>query len=168
MCLFFFFFQAEDGIRDLTVTGVQTCALPISIVIIGVLMGGVLFVTTQDYRVGSNTMRSTRAAATADLGLNRVPVFWNLADNNRMQAGDTLKRTFPAPGGTATVIITRLGGPFFWVVSEGYTGGMGSQASARRRFGTLFRLDIPQMNFLGAITTQGTTTVNGNVSVNGN
>src|SRR6266478_10090275 len=29
MYLFFFFFQAEDGIRDLTVTGVQTCALPI-------------------------------------------------------------------------------------------------------------------------------------------
>src|SRR5207248_7245138 len=27
---FFFFFQAEDGIRDRTVTGVQTCALPIS------------------------------------------------------------------------------------------------------------------------------------------
>src|SRR2546430_5157318 len=27
--LLFFFFQAEDGIRDLTVTGVQTCALPI-------------------------------------------------------------------------------------------------------------------------------------------
>src|SRR2546427_7044708 len=33
LCVFFlfsfFFFQAEDGIRDLTVTGVQTCALPI-------------------------------------------------------------------------------------------------------------------------------------------
>src|SRR5215467_8482831 len=29
MCLFFFF-QAEDGIRDYKVTGVQTCALPIS------------------------------------------------------------------------------------------------------------------------------------------
>src|SRR5205085_9430769 len=28
----FFFFQAEDGIRDLTVTGVQTCALPIWLV----------------------------------------------------------------------------------------------------------------------------------------
>src|SRR3712207_8262493 len=26
----FFFFQAEDGIRDIGVTGVQTCALPIS------------------------------------------------------------------------------------------------------------------------------------------
>src|SRR2546429_6114842 len=29
MVLFFFFFQAEDGIRDVAVTGVQTCALPI-------------------------------------------------------------------------------------------------------------------------------------------
>src|SRR2546427_5228051 len=35
---FFFFFQAEDGIRDLTVTGVQTCALPIYLLSAG---GGV-------------------------------------------------------------------------------------------------------------------------------
>src|SRR5256884_6235493 len=33
----FFFFQAEDGIRDVAVTGVQTCALPISI--LAVLLG---------------------------------------------------------------------------------------------------------------------------------
>src|SRR6266852_5995993 len=32
----FFFFQAEDGIRDATVTGVQTCALPISMKMDGV------------------------------------------------------------------------------------------------------------------------------------
>src|SRR5690625_7211475 len=30
--LFFFFFQAEDGIRDGHVTGVQTCALPILVI----------------------------------------------------------------------------------------------------------------------------------------
>src|SRR3712207_7224522 len=29
MLIIFFFFQAEDGIRDIGVTGVQTCALPI-------------------------------------------------------------------------------------------------------------------------------------------
>src|SRR3712207_8876125 len=29
LLLFFFFFKAEDGIRDIGVTGVQTCALPI-------------------------------------------------------------------------------------------------------------------------------------------
>src|SRR6266542_7122189 len=38
---FFFFFQAEDGIRDATVTGVQTCALPI------------LFVQTRECDFGS-------------------------------------------------------------------------------------------------------------------
>src|SRR5260370_20392258 len=31
----YFFFQAEDGIRDSSVTGVQTCALPISVEIFG-------------------------------------------------------------------------------------------------------------------------------------
>src|SRR5687768_10067377 len=36
---FFFFFQAEDGIRDVAVTGVQTCALPISFLALGMLLG---------------------------------------------------------------------------------------------------------------------------------
>src|SRR2546422_5080068 len=34
LLIFFFFFQAEDGIRDVAVTGVQTCALPILPVLI--------------------------------------------------------------------------------------------------------------------------------------
>src|SRR2546429_6600471 len=33
----FFFFQAEDGIRDVAVTGVQTCALPISFTMVKTL-----------------------------------------------------------------------------------------------------------------------------------
>src|SRR2546429_3477624 len=37
VCVFFFFFQAEDGIRDVAVTGVQTCALPI---LVGIDVGG--------------------------------------------------------------------------------------------------------------------------------
>src|SRR5689334_23490854 len=42
--IFFFFFQAEDGIRDGTVTGVQTCALPI------LNPGGVRIGTAEIYR----------------------------------------------------------------------------------------------------------------------
>src|SRR3989449_6821396 len=37
---FFFFFQAEDGIRDVAVTGVQTCALPIFSGLTGRVWGG--------------------------------------------------------------------------------------------------------------------------------
>src|SRR3989454_7269830 len=36
----FFFFQAEDGIRDYKVTGVQTCALPISDTVMDLSTGG--------------------------------------------------------------------------------------------------------------------------------
>src|SRR5207237_2289410 len=39
---FFFFFQAEDGIRDSSVTGVQTCALPICGSRVGLAFGGAL------------------------------------------------------------------------------------------------------------------------------
>src|SRR2546426_5750214 len=55
--VFFFFFQAEDGIRDYKVTGVQTCALPISVVaiaimtLIGLLLGDSLLVPVTE--VGS-------------------------------------------------------------------------------------------------------------------
>src|SRR5882757_10725129 len=44
---FFFFFQAEDGIRDIGVTGVQTCALPI-------LLGGVRQMLGPDYDVDTH------------------------------------------------------------------------------------------------------------------
>src|SRR2546430_13541847 len=47
----FFFFQAEDGIRDLTVTGVQTCALPISPQTAGRLQ----------YGPAANTLREARS-----------------------------------------------------------------------------------------------------------
>src|SRR5699024_12220524 len=39
MSLFSFFFKPEDGIRDRNVTGVQTCALPISFLFIGFING---------------------------------------------------------------------------------------------------------------------------------
>src|ERR1051325_2754060 len=100
--------QSQQGVAMIMALG--------AIVIIGVLMGSVLFVSTQDYRVGSNTVRTARAAAAAELGLNRVPVDWNLADNTALTVGNTRTKTYTAPGGaTANVGITRLDGPFFWV-----------------------------------------------------
>src|SRR5438874_6230927 len=42
---FFFFFQAEDGIRDLYVTGVQTCALPISDRVFNLILEKALAIT---------------------------------------------------------------------------------------------------------------------------
>src|SRR2546429_5068283 len=60
--MFFFFFQEEDGIRDVAVTGVQTCALPICPVR-GVLRGGVLPV------VAVNGLPGPDVALTAAAGM---------------------------------------------------------------------------------------------------
>src|SRR5438309_4803025 len=65
MFVLFFFFQAEDGIRDGTVTGVQTCALPISrtwiaaalVVIVALALAAWVFLRAQ----GVETWEATRA-----------------------------------------------------------------------------------------------------------
>src|SRR5207244_6682851 len=58
-----FFFQAEDGIRDDLVTGVQTCALPISSVTSG-LAGKTLFVSGGSRGIGlAIALRAARDGA---------------------------------------------------------------------------------------------------------
>ena len=152
--------ESERGVALLAALG--------AIVLIGVIIAGGLFSVTQDYRISDNALRQSRATSTAELGLNRIVAEWNLAYNQRV-TGDTMKRSYTASGGgIANVVVTRLNGPFFWVVSEGLSGTTRSTFLARRRYGMLLRLDTPQISFLGAITTQGTTTINGNVIVNGN
>src|SRR3989454_6400748 len=70
MGLRFFFFQAEDGIRDYKVTGVQTCALPIYVLRLSALVralgddgGGVVGLATgKSYELATHTKdrKSTR------------------------------------------------------------------------------------------------------------
>src|SRR3712207_6927535 len=52
----FFFFQAEDGIRDIGVTGVQTCALPISLIGCGVSTGVGAAINTAKVKPGSTVV----------------------------------------------------------------------------------------------------------------
>src|SRR5229473_2588859 len=52
---FFFFFQAEDGIRDKLVTGVQTCALPISIPSSNPFSGETLPASRASSRIGTSS-----------------------------------------------------------------------------------------------------------------
>src|SRR2546422_6089788 len=75
---FFFFFQAEDGIRDVAVTGVQTCALPISK---NAWQKYQPLLDCQAFFVGQNGRAISYAQAAAtfrhlceDLGLKREPI----------------------------------------------------------------------------------------------
>src|SRR2546430_12569541 len=63
-----FFFQAEDGIRDLTVTGVQTCALPISTEKGEVTQ--MLATTPEHYLLSASVQRIAGPADSATVELN--------------------------------------------------------------------------------------------------
>src|SRR2546422_1671341 len=68
---FFFFFQAEDGIRDVAVTGVQTCALPIwTITNMGAELGATTSVFPFDAKMDAY-LRATDRAVLADLAMAR-------------------------------------------------------------------------------------------------
>jgi hypothetical protein len=147
-------------------------ALPMvlgAITLIGTLIAGVMYLATQDYRVGANTLNEARAEAAAEMGLNRVLTDWDLSKNTSMVTGDTLTKSYTDPNGaTVNALITRLNGPFFWVVSEAQTRGNSLQYGSRRRYGGLLRLNLPTVNFLGAVTAAGNIRVSGSVNVNGN
>ena len=147
-------------------------ALPMvlgSIVIVGTMIAGVMYLATQDFRVGANTLNEARAESAAELGLNRLTTDWDPSKNTTMATGDTLTKSYTDVGGASVnVFVTRLAGPFFWAVSEAQTRGNSLQYGTRRRYGQLFRLNTPAINFLGAVTAAGNIRVSGNVNVNGN
>src|SRR5438874_8252366 len=76
---FFFFFQAEDGIRDLYVTGVQTCALPIS--------------SASNRHLSNNCSRldtSTLVSVTTSSGFSRRTTsvhFWSVGRSEERRVG---------------------------------------------------------------------------------
>jgi hypothetical protein len=147
-------------------------ALPMvlgAITLVGTLIAGVMYLATQDFRVGANALNETRAEAAAEMGLNRLTSDWDQTKNTSMATGDTLRKNYTdVSGATVSVFVTRLPGPFFWAVSEAQTRGNALQYGSRRRYGSLFRLNTPAVNFLGAVTAAGNIRVSGNVNVNGN
>jgi hypothetical protein len=141
-------------------------ALPIAvfaIVIIGALVAGAFFSSTQEFRIGSNTLQQTRALGAAEFGLNQTVANWNSAWNTNMTRGQvqTLTPT-TSDGSVATVRVTRLSDQAFLVASEGTAG------QSRRGAAKLLVLNIPQLNFLAALTARGATKIGGSSFIDGN
>ncbi len=140
-------------------------ALPVAvfaIVIIGALVAGAFFASTQEFRIGANTIQQTRALGAAEFGVNYTQANWNGRWNSTMQRGQVQTLT-PATsdGSVATVRVTRLNDQAFLIASEGKSG------QARRRTAKLLVLNLPQINFLAALTARGGTRVGGSSFIDG-
>jgi len=88
-------------------------ALPMvlgAITLIGTLIAGIMYLATQDYRVGANSLNETRADEAAEMGLNRLTTDWDQSKNTTMVMGDTTRLSYTDPNGaTVSVFVTRLG-----------------------------------------------------------
>ncbi len=136
------------------------------IVVIGAIVAGVFYASTQDYRLSRNQLVQERALAVAEYGLNRVVAEWDLGNNTRLLAGDTLTKVYNVNGDVDSVWVTKLNTYTFWVVSVGRSGS-GIELESRRRVNQIFRLNMPDIRMEAALNNHGASNIAGSGTIDG-
>jgi hypothetical protein len=140
-----------------------------AIVIIGAIITGMFFASTQEYRMSRNTALQARALTTAEYGMNSILTSgqwnsaWNTAANGLV--GTTVYQ--PGDGGLDTVRVSKTADGLFLLTSTGRVGPA-SGAQSRHRLGALVTLSIPQLKMLGALTTKAQVKIGGSSFLDGN
>lgn len=140
-----------------------------AIVIIGAIITGMFFTSTQEYRISRNSALQARALTTAEYGMNSIvgtgqwQPGWNTGVNGLL--GTTVYS--PGDGGLDTVRVSKLADGMFLVTSTGRVGPAGG-AQARHRLGGLVTLAVPQLNMLAALTTKAQVKLGGSSFLDGN
>jgi hypothetical protein len=154
--------------------GIALAATLLALVVIGALIAGAFFASTQEFRVGRNTLASQRAFAVAEFGLNAEIAGWDRkrylpGSSTYMNHGDVDdKPRFIADGDTAHVKVTRLNENTFWLVSEGGASMGSAQVKAVQRTSAIVRIAYPSVSTRGALTTAGRVDINGSAKIYGN
>jgi hypothetical protein len=141
----------------------------VAIVVIGALIAGAFFTSSQEYRAGRNSLVDQRAYSAAEAGVTQPIQGWLKSLNLSMKNGDT-----NAPdmlkidgGGYAIRRVTRLDDYTFWVISDGYAGGTTGSLASHHRVNAVYRLAYPTFNIIGALTVRGKVEVQGSSKVDG-
>jgi hypothetical protein len=148
-----------------------------AIVIIGAIVTGMFFASTQEYRISRNSAMQARALTASEFGLNKLVTSdsdgwkpaWNSGANGLLATlvyhpgigADSVR------GGVDTVRVTKLNDGMFMLTSTGRVGPA-TGAQARHRVGALVTLVIPKVNMLGALTTRGSAKIGGSSYLDGN
>jgi Tfp pilus assembly protein PilX len=138
-----------------------------AIVVIGALIAGAFFASTQDFRIGRNSLIAQRAFTAAEFGLNKTMSGWDQTLNIKFAVGkDTTFSYNVGDGSTSTVRATRINDYTYWFVSEG-TAGVGTSQEVKRRTSMVMRLAYPAVKYGGALTLAGGGTIKGSSQVYG-
>ena len=136
------------------------------IVIIGVLIGGVFFMSTQEVRVSGGAITQERAFRAAELGLNTTMSRWDNLAMATADPGYILVEEHKGYGWVDTVRVTKLSETTYSLVSTALVNA-GTMRQARKSTGMAVRIAFADFNPLGALTVRGDTRVAGNSYIDG-
>lgn len=137
-----------------------------AIVVIGLLISGLFFITNQQIRGGRDAVTQEQAFRIAEAGLVKRMSNWRGTELPTERGRSALVR-LPVSNDTARVIVTKLTDSLFQVLSEGSVGS-GVRTGTTRRVSQLVRMRGPLFNIRGALTVRGSTKIGGSSLIDGN
>ena len=141
----------------------------VAIVVIGALIAGAFFTSTQEYRIGRNSLMDQRAFSAAETGVTQPIQGWLRSLNVTMAIGAHRLDTLTIPGGSYAVRrVTKVDSATFWLMSDGYAGTRVGPLASSHRINAVYRLAVPSFDILGALTVRGKVEVEGSSKVDGN
>ena len=146
--------------------GIAIVAALGGIVVIGALIAGVFFVSSQESQISEGSLVHERAFRAAELGLNTTLANWDNVSMYAMPQGGMDTMTYTGTGWVDTVVVTKLTAKAYSLISSA-TAGTGKLAQSRKKTLLSVRLSSPDFDFLGALTVRGTTQIGGSSVING-
>lgn len=151
--------------------GVALITALFAIVVLAIIISGVFFTSTQEFRGTRNALVEQRAFAVSEFGLNSEISNWDRS-RNLPGSGFTVgsidnNQVYVSEGDTSWVTVTRVSDNGFWVVSEGKAHMGQVKLESRRQTSAYVRIAYPSITPKGAITAAGNVTLQGSAMVDG-
>jgi hypothetical protein len=137
------------------------------IIVIGVMIGGVFFLSAQETRATGGSLAQERAFRAAEMGLNQTLSQWDNVAMGLLPAGTLMSHTYSGSGWVDTVHITKLGTYMYSLVSTA-TVNAGRVGTARRITGLSMRTINLDFDFMSALTVRGDAKIGGSSFISGN
>ena len=146
--------------------GIAIIAALGGIVVIGALIAGVFFVSTQESQISGGALVHEKAFRAAELGLNTTLNAWDNTAMAGMPVGARKTTAYSGSDWVDTVVVTKLTPRTYSLLSSA-TAGSGRLARSRKQTLLSVRTSSPDFNFLGALTVRGALTVGGSSLIDG-
>jgi len=146
--------------------GIAIVAALGGVVVIGALIAGVFFVSTQESQISGGALVHERAFRAAELGLNTTLANWDAPLMYALPVGGMDTMAYSGTDWVDTVVVTKLTNQAYSMLSTA-TAGSGRLARSRKKTLLSIRLSSPDFNFLGALTLRGGLQIGGNSEVDG-